>query len=375
MDYSPPPLFKQGASARARAIFFAILAIFLLVVDSRLKSLTLVRQIIGTVLYPVQMVAVVPSLTYKNISHYFVSLNDLEKENTHLKRLQTSNADVLQQTSQLQSENNHLRQLLNARERLPVKSVLAEIIYDARDPSTSKVIVDRGIKDGIALGQPVIDDLGVVGQVTRVFPLTAEVTLLTDKNQAIPVQILRNGLRSVAYGRGQSAYLDMRLTSNADIQNGDQLVTSGIDGIYPPGLAVAKVAQVESKAVTTLENILCIPAAGIDRNKQLLILQVSTDNLPRPDTEDVRAKKEKINRKVTRDTTPPQSDIKPVDQQSLAQTASKDAATLESNRVVSPKIDVSKTGASKSDAIRIEPAKVEPAKAETVKPANKETAK
>jgi len=141
----------------------------LLVVDSRLKSLTLVRQVLGTVLYPVQMIAVVPSMTYKNISHYFVSLNDLERENTHLKRLQTSTADVLQQTSQLQSENSHLRKLLDARERLPVKSVLAEIIYDARDPSTSKVIVDRGIKDGIALGQPVIDDLGVVGQVTRVF--------------------------------------------------------------------------------------------------------------------------------------------------------------------------------------------------------------
>jgi rod shape-determining protein MreC len=131
----------------------------------------------------------------------------------------------------------------------------------------------------------------VVGQVTRVFPFTAEVTLLSDKNQAIPVQILRNGLRSVAYGRGKSSYLDMRLTSNADVKVGDQLVTSGIDGIYPAGLAVANVVQVENKATTTLENILCAPVAGIDKNKQLLILQVSTTNLPRPDTEDVRAKK------------------------------------------------------------------------------------
>jgi rod shape-determining protein MreC len=128
------------------------------------------------------------------------------------------------------------------------------------------------------------------------------------------VQILRNGLRSVAYGRGQSSYLDMRLTANADIQNGDQLVTSGIDGVYPAGLAVAKVVQVENKATTTFENILCVPAAGIDRNKQLLILLVSTDNLSRPDTEDVRAKKEKLNRKVTRDAAAPSSDIKPVDQ-------------------------------------------------------------
>jgi len=313
MDYSPPPLFKQGASARVRVVFFAVLAIFLLVVDSRLKSLTLVRQILGSVLYPVQMVAVMPRDTVKRVSDYFVSVTALEKENTQLKRQQTLNADTLQQTGQLAAENTHLRKLLDARERLQVKSVMAEIIYDARDPASRKVIIDRGIKHGLTLSQPVIDDLGVVGQVTRVFPLTAEVTLLTDKNQAIPVQILRNGLRSVAYGRGQSSYLDMRLTTNADIQNGDQLVTSGIDGIYPPGLAVAKVVQVENKANTTFENILCAPTAGIDRNKQLLVLLVSTDNLSRPDTEDVRAKKEKINRKVTRDAAPA-SDTKPVDQ-------------------------------------------------------------
>jgi len=332
MDYSPPPLFKQGASARARAIFFTILSIFLLVVDSRLQSLNFARQVIGTVLYPVQMIAVMPGELAKQISHYFVSSADLEKENARLRRQQTMNADTLQQTAQLHAENTHLRKLLDARERLPVKSVLAEIIYDARDPSTRKVIVDRGIKDDIVVGQPVIDDLGVVGQVTRVFPLTAEVTLLSDKNQAIPVQILRNGLRSVAYGRGQSTYLDMRMTTNADVQSGDQLVTSGIDGIYPAGLAVAKVVQVENKATTTFENILCIPAAGLDRNKQLLILKVPTGNLPRPDTEDVRAKKEKINRKVTRDSALPGSDVKPVDQPTVAQQeqghiASKEAIT------------------------------------------------
>ncbi|MBC3932085.1 rod shape-determining protein MreC [Undibacterium curvum] len=325
MDYSPPPLFKQGASARARAIFFAVLAIFLLVVDSRLKSLNLVRQVVGTVLYPVQMLAVLPSQAARDMSHYFVSSSELQTENARIRRQQTQHADALQQSAQLQAENAHLRRLLDARERQPVKSVLTEIIYDARDPATRKVIVDRGIKDGIATGQPVIDDQGVVGQVTRVFPLTAEVTLLTDKNQAIPVQILRNGLRSVAYGRGQSPYLDMRMTANADVQKGDLLVTSGLDGIYPPGLAVGKVEQVENKASSTFENIICLPAAGVDRNKQLLVLQVTMDNLPKPDTEDVRAKKEKINRRVTRDSLPVANDIKPVDQNPAAQPASREA--------------------------------------------------
>ena len=301
MEYSPPPLFKQGASARAKVVFFAVLAIFLLVVDARLKYLKLVRQVLGTVLYPVQMVAVMPRDAVINLSDYFTSANTLEKENIRLKHQQTSNADKLQQNSQLVSENAHLRKLLDARERIAVKSIMSEILYDARDQSSHKVILDRGSQHGVALGQPVIDDLGVVGQVTRIFPLTSEVTLLTDKNQAIPVQIARNGLRSVVNGRGQSTYLDMRMTANADVKAGDELVTSGLDGIYPAGLAVAKVVQVENKAVETFEVILCTPAAGIDRNKQLLILLVSANDLPRPDSEEVRNKKEKLNRKVTRD--------------------------------------------------------------------------
>mgnify|MGYP000341288243 CR=1 FL=1 len=187
MQYSPPPLFKQGASARAKVVFFSVFAIFLLVVDTRLNSLNLVRQIVGTILYPVQMAAVIPRDAILRMSNYFVSTSTLEKENAVLRRQQTSNADVLQQGIQLAAENARLRTMLAIPQRLSVKSILGEIIYDARDPFTRKIILDKGIKHGIALSQPVIDDTGVVGQVTRVFPLTAEVTLLTDKNQAIPV--------------------------------------------------------------------------------------------------------------------------------------------------------------------------------------------
>jgi len=332
MEYSPPPLFKQGASARAKVVFFAVLAIFLLVVDARLKSLKLVRQVLGTVLYPVQMVAVMPRDAVINLSEYFTSASTLEKENTRLKRQQTINADKLQQNGQLAAENEHLRKLLDAREKLPVKSILGEILYEARDPHSRKIILDRGSQHGVEPGQPVIDDLGVVGQVTRTFPLTSEVTLLTDKEQAIPVQILRNGLRSVLNGRDQADHLDMRMTANADIKAGDLLVTSGLDGIYPAGLAVAKVVQVESKAVATFETVLCAPLAGINRNRQLLILQVSTSDLPRPDSEETRAKKEKINRKVTRDAAKePLKDAEPAADQvkaavSPAQDAAKDKA-------------------------------------------------
>lgn len=281
-----PPLFKQGASARARAGFFALIAIIMLVVDSRMHALSMVRQAVGTVLYPFQVVAMVPRDAAYKVGDYFNSLTALQKENDALRRQQAVNAQLMQQERQMAAENIQLRKLLSMQQRIANRSVVGEILYDARDPFTRKIILNRGSQQGVAPGQPVIDDVGIVGQVTRVFPFTSEVTLLTDKDQAIPVQVLRNGLRSVAYGRGQSGVLDLRfMAANADIQKGDALVTSGIDGIYPPGLSVATVQQVETKSTDAFAHIVCLPAAGVDRHKQLLILLVEQNAAPRPDPE------------------------------------------------------------------------------------------
>lgn len=302
MEYSPPPLFKQGASARAKVVFFSLLAIALLLADSRLRSLTFIRQVVGTALYPLQMAALMPRNAAFQVDAYFTSLSALEKENNALKLQQTFNADTLQQSKQLYAENAQLRKLLGASERLPLKSLMSEILYDARDAFTRKIVLDRGSKHGVAPGQPVIDDTGVAGQVTRVFPFTSEVTLLTDKDQAIPVQIVRSGLRSVAYGRGQSGGLELRfMATNADIQKGDLLTTSGIDGVYPPGLSVGKVVQVETKSTDTFARIVCQPSAGIDRNRHLLILLTDIKLPARPD-EDVVDKKEKFMKRHNSDT-------------------------------------------------------------------------
>jgi rod shape-determining protein MreC len=297
MEYSPPPLFKQGASARVKMMVFACISIALLLADSRLHALTVVRQVVGTVLYPFQMAALAPRDGMMRVGDYFASMSALEQQVRDLKREQIASAQTLQQ-SQLQTlENKHLRQLLEARERLPVKSMMGEILYDARDAATRKVVLDRGMRQGVVPGLPVIDNLGVVGQVTRVFPFTSEVTLLTDKEQAIPVQVLRNGLRSVAYGRGQSGLLDLRFTApNADIVVGDVLITSGLDGVYPAGLAVAKVVKVENSAPGTFGQVVCQPLAGIERNTQLLILMAVPDMPPRPPAEESRTVKGKAGR-------------------------------------------------------------------------------
>jgi rod shape-determining protein MreC len=302
MEYSPPPLFKQGASARVKVIFFAFIAIMLLVVDSRMRSLTVIRQAVGIALYPLQSIALIPRDATYAVGDYFSSLSTLQKENKILKQQHVANAQVLQQGQQLLAENAQLRKMLAASERLPVKSVLSEILYDTRDAFSRKIVLDRGSQHGIAPGQPVIDDIGVVGQVTRVFPFTSEVTLLTDKDHAISVQVIRSGVRSIAYGRGQSGVLNLRfMAPNADIQKGDILVTSGIDGVYPPGLSVATVVQVENNPADAFARIVCEPSAGIDRNKQLLVLLPEAKFIPRPEPEDAKDKKDKPVRRRGRD--------------------------------------------------------------------------
>jgi rod shape-determining protein MreC len=286
MAYSPPPLFKQGAPARVKVTVFALISVALLALDARVHALTAVRQVAATVLYPFQMAALMPRDVFASMGDYFSSLSALQKEVADLKSQQVATAQVLQQAQLQMAENAHLRRLMDARAHLPVQSMMTDILYDARDPATHKVVLDRGMRSGVTLGLPVIDNAGVVGQVTRVFPFTSEVTLLTDKEQAIPVQVLRSGLRSVAYGRGQGGVLDLRFVApNADIQVGDVLVTSGLDGMYPAGLAVAKVIQVENVGQGAFGRVVCQPLAGIDRNRQLLIVMSREAKPPRPPSE------------------------------------------------------------------------------------------
>lgn len=289
MQYSPPPLFKQGAPARVKVIVFALISLVLLVVDARMNLLSGVRQVAATVLYPVQMAALMPREALGSMGGYFSSLSSLQKEVRELKNQQLVQARLLQQAQFQSAENAHLRRLMEAREQLPVKTLMSEVLYDARDPSTRRIVLDRGTRSGVMLGLPIVDHAGVIGQVTRVFPFTSEVTLLTDKEQAIPVQVLRSGLRSIAYGRGQSGLLDLRFVAqDADIHVGDVLVTSGLDGMYPAGLAVARVIQVE-KAAGSFGRVVAQPLGGIDRNRQVLVIMSQMPLPPRPAPEAVKA--------------------------------------------------------------------------------------
>lgn len=294
----PPPLFNQGVSARARLAFFSFVAVALIIIDSRVRMLETVRLGVGVVLYPVQQALLVPNRVVSTIGDYFTSVSSLTRENEQLKRREFENAQSLQQARELATENERLRKLLGAREKVGNATVLAAVLYEARDRFSRKLILHAGTAEGVRAGSPVIDEAGVVGQVTRTFNETCEVTLLTDKDQSIPVQILRNGLRGVAFGGQEPGTLDLRfMAANADVVNGDVAATSGLDGVYPSGLMVATVSRVERAAKDQFARIVMTPMAGVESNQYLLILQIEPSKLPAPPAASVVAPPRKGARK------------------------------------------------------------------------------
>jgi rod shape-determining protein MreC len=262
LDRTPPPFFRQGASALSRLMLFSALALFLMVADTRFKLTGPIRMTIASVLYPVQWALVQPVQWSRDVFGNLQSLRSAQDD-----------AQLLRE--QLALENERLRQLLDLRQRMPTPGLAAQVLYDAADPYEHKVIIDKGLIHGIGAGAPVLDASGVLGQVTRVYPSTAEVTLVIDAEQAIPVLNTRTGVRAVAFGEPSlhGGVLELRyMGTNADVQPGDLLTTSGIDGVFPPGLPVARVDKVERSVESPFALIYCLPQARVDGTTQVLVL-------------------------------------------------------------------------------------------------------
>ena len=283
MEHYPPPFFRTGPTPLARLLIFSALSLSFLVADARFDYLTPLRQIAAAIIYPLQRIAAAPASIARRIGNFFVTHASLREDNARLTQERLSDAAALQQLKALEAENRHLRELLAARERVSVSVRVAEVLYAGRDPFSRKVIIDKGLQDDLKAGQAVTDERGVVGQITRVYPWLAEVTMITDKGHAVPVQNLRSGLRGMVFGVGRDGELDLRfMPVNADVQSGDRLVTSGIDGIYPPGLPVAEVTNVQRDAAMVFARISCKPLAGVASNNHLLVLSFyrSVPSLP-----------------------------------------------------------------------------------------------
>jgi len=283
MEHSSPPFFKTGPTPLAKLLICSALSLAFLVADVRFNYLVTLRQVAAVILYPFQRIAAAPASIGQRIGEFFVTHGSLREENARLTRENFQYGALLQQLKALAAENAQLRNLLATRERLPFELTAAEVLYAARDPFTRKVIIDRGSQHDVRPGQPVVDNRGVIGQVTRIYPWLAEVTLVTDKAQFVPVQNLRNGLRAVLVGTGSDGTVELRFVPlNADFQNGDELVTSGIDGVYPPGLPVARVTNVERSAEQLFARITCAPLGGVANHAQVLIVSGDRDLPPRP---------------------------------------------------------------------------------------------
>jgi rod shape-determining protein MreC len=301
LDRTPPPFFKQGPSALSKLMVCSALALFLMVADNRFRVAQPLRAVVATVLYPLQWVAMRPVLLVRYGAGYFESLRSAQTWEEAARRKLADQSVRANQVEQLALENDRLRKLLQLRERINTPSQAAEVLYDAADPYTRKVIIDKGLAQEILAGSPVIDESGVLGQVTRVYPLVSEVTLLTDREQAIPVLNARTGARSVAYGDPSSHgnSLELRfMAGNADVKAGDVLTTSGVDGVYPPGLPVARVDKVERRADSGFARITCSPQALVDGARHVMVLApLAGQVIPRPVPEDSAAPARKGARK------------------------------------------------------------------------------
>lgn len=280
----PLRFFHRGANPAARAVFYACLSLLLIILDARFQHLEPVRGAIALVISPLQQLAVMPGSVWQQTEDFFVAQRSLVKQNHQLQQQQIKLQAELNQLQALKNENMQLRNLLELPARLTYDAQAAEIIYSERDVFQKKVVINKGFSSELKAGQVVMDDKGIVGQITRVHPWLSEVTLITEKNHAVPVQVLRNGLRSVLFGAGNTSQMQLRyMPINADIKNGDILVSSGIDGLYPPDIPVAKVVRVERDASYPFARITCLPIGGVDRNRHVLVLSSLPKRPPYPE--------------------------------------------------------------------------------------------
>lgn len=289
--------FNRGPSPGARLLFFSLLSLLLLFVDARFKYLESTRTVIGILVYPIQRLTTLPGVAWQQFSSYFETQRQLIADNAMLRQQHDVDAAHLLEMKVLQAENEHLHSLMDVKQRATYPMQMVEIIYVDRDVFKRKIVVDKGSQANIQVGQAVMDDVGVVGQVTRVHPWLSEVTLVTDKDHAVPIQVLRTGLRAVVFGSGDISSMSLRyMPISTDIQVGDELVTSGIDGVYPAGLPVAKVTKIERDPAYPFARISCAPSAGVDKHRYLLVLAGQPALPDRPDVAETTEAENKMKR-------------------------------------------------------------------------------
>jgi rod shape-determining protein MreC len=265
-----------------RFLLLAIACVALMLLDRRDQHLVKVRQALLVVVYPVQVLVDLPSSTWAKMRDTFAARSALISENQQFRRERLETEGRLQRLDALEAENARLRELLDSTARIGNRALVAEILAVDLDPYRQRFDLNRGLVDGVYVGQALIDAQGVVGQVVRVGPLTSEAVLITDADHAVPVTVNRNGVRTIALGTGDSDRLRLPyLTNNADVVEGDLLISSGLGGVFPSGYPVGRVLSVERRPDQPFAEILAAPVSALDRDREVLLVWNSADEVPR----------------------------------------------------------------------------------------------
>jgi rod shape-determining protein MreC len=273
------PLFPKGLSIHVKLSLFVVLSLTLMFVDQRFNVLRPMRIALETLSWPVEALAQIPS-SASQLLHNLASRSVVMKENEALRREHLLLNARLQKLVALEAENRRIRSLLQSSRKLDERMLIAEIVATSPDPYRHYLKLNKGSTDDVFIGQALVDAHGIMGQITEVYPLTSVALLITDPNHGIPVEIARNGLRTIAHGEGGGGLSLPYLPSNADIQSGDQLVSSGLGGRFPPGYPVGTVTTIAHQAGEHFLNISATPAAHMDRGREVLLVWHTTAPIP-----------------------------------------------------------------------------------------------
>ncbi|WP_150617126.1 rod shape-determining protein MreC [Pseudomonas fluorescens] len=267
------PLFAKGPSLGVRLLVLAVLSVALMVVDARFDLLKPARKQASLVLMDAYWITDLPGRLWDGIASQFGSRTELVAENEKLKTENLLYQGRMQKLAALTEQNVRLRELLNSSALVNEKVEVAELIGMDPNPFTHRIIINKGERDGVVLGQPVLDARGLMGQVVELMPYTSRVLLLTDTTHSIPVQVNRNGLRAIASGTGNPERLELRhVADTADIKEGDLLVSSGLGQRFPAGYPVATVKEVIHDSGQPFAIVRAVPTAALNRSRYLLLV-------------------------------------------------------------------------------------------------------
>lgn len=267
------PLFLRGPSLTVRFFALAILSVSLMALDHRESHIDALRNTLTVALHPLRVAVDLPFRFTDWVAESFAERKQLLAENRRLRQQHLQTQARLQQFAALQRENERLRELMESSARVADRVLVSEIMAVDLDPLRHRIVLNKGTMHGTYQGQPLLDADGVVGQITNASPLSSEAVLISDASHAVPVEVNRNGLRTIAVGTGDHSQLSLPfLPNNADIRTGDLLITSGLGGSFPPGYPVATVNQVTRDPGSPFAVVQARPAAALNRNREVMLI-------------------------------------------------------------------------------------------------------